>query len=128
MFTSTLEEVRLLKEQEQDQTRYLRQIIPQLEPPYMKLLEEWEIAFAEMVKRAGEKTAKDSRVSNDEITNHAEEKGIAVDRYIHLANEQSNEFVVHLRQLKADSSVIEANPEACEAIDQVIHGIWYIKH
>jgi Fe-Mn family superoxide dismutase len=102
MSKSTLEEVRLLKQQEQEHTRYIRLIVPQLELPFVKLLEEWESAFAETVK-----------VANDDISD---------DRYVRLANEQSMEFIAHLNQLRTDSPTIEANEQARMAIDQIIQG------
>lgn len=102
MSTSTSAEFRLLKLQEQEHTRYLRTIVPQLETPYVKLLEEWESAFAETL-----------RVADADITE---------DPYVLLANEQSKEFITHLNQLRTDSPTIEANEEACMAIDQIIQG------
>jgi Fe-Mn family superoxide dismutase len=128
MFTSTLEEVRVLKQQEQGHTQYIRKIVPQLEHPFVKLLEEWETAFAEMVKRVEDRAKDVQFLDNRDLDNPDTNRGIPVDQYIQLANEQSNEFVVHLRQLKADSPTIEANQEACEAIDQITQGNWYIDH
>ncbi|MEX1031389.1 MAG: Fe-Mn family superoxide dismutase [Paenibacillaceae bacterium] len=128
MFTSTLEEVRILKQHELEHTRYLRQIIPHLEPPYVKLLEQWETAFAETVKGADDGVMDHVSTENGFSANRATKDGNTVDRYIHLANEQSTEFVDHLRQLRADSPTIEASQEACEVIDQITQGSWYVDH
>lgn len=109
MSMSTMDEVRLLKQQEQEHTRYIRLIVPQLELPYVKLLEEWESAFGETVQ------------ASDEV--------ITDDRYVRLANEQSKEFISHLSQLRTDSPTIEANQGVCTVIDQIIQGSQtYIDH
>lgn len=42
----TLEEIRFWKEQEKEHTLVIRALVPDLEPPYVKLLEEWEVTFA----------------------------------------------------------------------------------
>ncbi|KAA8756587.1 DUF2935 domain-containing protein, partial [Paenibacillus sp. UASWS1643] len=42
----TLEEIRFWKEQEKEHTLVIRALVPDLEPPYVKLLEEWEATFA----------------------------------------------------------------------------------
>ena len=102
MSTSTLDEVQIRKQQEQEHIRNLRSIVPQLESPYMKLLEEWEAAFSEVLKVGDE--------------------SIVDDRYIRTANEQSQDFVTHLCQLRVDSPAIEASPEAQLFIDRIIQG------
>jgi len=104
-----MDEVRLLKQQEQEHTRYIRRIVPQLEPPYVNLLEAWESAFAHITK--------------------ATDDDLREDHYVRLANEQSKEFISHLHQLRTDSPTIEANKGACMMIDQIIQGSQnYINH
>ncbi len=41
-----LEEIRFWKEQEKEHTLVIRTLVPDLEPEYVKLLEEWEVAFS----------------------------------------------------------------------------------
>ena len=50
----TLEEVRFWKEQEKEHTLLIRTLVPNLEPSYVKLLEEWEAAFANSERAANQ--------------------------------------------------------------------------
>lgn len=128
MFSSTIEEARLLKQQEQEQVRLLRQLTPQLEIPFVQLLVEWEAAFAEMLQKIDDKASEGGSFGTKASVQRGTPYQYELERYIHSANEQSSEFVVHLRQLKSDSLAIEANHEACELIDQITLGNWYIEH
>ncbi len=96
------EEVRLMNHQHQEHTRSIRLAVPQLEPPFVKLLEEWEAAFAEAAEAA----------NSDDIDEH----------YHRLISEQSKAFTAHLVQLRNDSLAITANQDACTHIDQIIQG------
>lgn len=96
---SITEEIRLLKQQQLEHIRNIRFAVPQLEPPFAKLLEEWESAFTEAAEAA-----------------HTD------DRYHRLIGEQFQAFMNHLVQLRTDSPAIEANREACTLIDQIIQG------
>ncbi len=94
---SITQEIQLLKQQQLEHTRRIRVIVPQLETPYVKLLEEWEAAFAQ--------------VSNADTSDNDQ-----------LLHQQSKTFISHLAQLRTDSQAIESNPEACILIDQIIQG------
>jgi Fe-Mn family superoxide dismutase len=128
MFTSTLEEARLLKQHEQEQAQLLRHITPQLEAPFVQLLKDWEAAFAQMLRNINDKITEDGSIEKKTVVLRSNRNQNETDPHIHQANELSSEFVVHLRQLKADSSAIEASPEACEIIEQITLGNFYIDH
>lgn len=104
----TLEEIRFWKEQEKEHTLVIRALVPDLEPPYVKLLEEWEVTFANS-----------ERVANQLLKQllpgtHPPAPYIVrcIDQLVLAARQQSREFIKQLYVLLEQSAAVQAVPLA----------------
>lgn len=103
-----LEEIRFWKEQEKEHTLVIRALVPDLEPPYVKLLEEWEATFANS-----------ERVANQLLkqllpATHPPAPYIVrcIDQLMSAARQQSREFIKQLYVLLEQSAAVQAVPLA----------------
>lgn len=104
----TLEEIRFWKEQEKEHTLVIRALVPDLEPSYVKLLEEWEATFANS-----------ERVANQLLkqllpATHPPAPYIirCIDQLVLTARQQSREFIKQLYVLLEQSAAVQAIPLA----------------
>ncbi|MFD0672304.1 Fe-Mn family superoxide dismutase [Cohnella sp. GCM10027633] len=98
------------KQREREHAAAVRELIPELEAPYARLLREWEQAFArtrELLQRARQ----DVRAS-EEQADEADRIRLRIPQLVQDALHQSQAFAQHLRLLREHSEAIRALPES----------------
>ncbi|NBI30146.1 Fe-Mn family superoxide dismutase [Chengkuizengella marina] len=98
-----LEEIRFWKMQEKEHTVVIRELAPDLEEQYVKLLQEWEIVFAKMESAAQQWIESIIRSQNQ---NHKLEH---MEQFIESSITQSQQFIKQLYQMMDQSEVIKTN-------------------
>ena len=111
-----LEEIRFWKMQEKEHTTVIRQLVPTLEPQYVKLLEEWEQVFA-----------KTEAISNrwiEAVIRSHETIGPALQNQVHglirTSTAQSREFIRQLFTMMDQSEAVKRTPTADVVIAHII--------
>jgi Fe-Mn family superoxide dismutase len=104
----TLEEIRFWKEQEKEHTLVIRALVPELEPPYVKLLEEWEATF-ENSERVANQLLKQLLPGTHPPAPYMIR---CVDQLVTAARQQSREFIKQLYVLLEQSAAVQAVPLA----------------
>ncbi|MGC5776804.1 Fe-Mn family superoxide dismutase [Paenibacillus pabuli] len=111
-----LEEIRFWKEQEKEHTRIIPALVPELEPSYVKLFEEWEATFANSERTANQllKQLLPGTHPPAPYIIHCIEQLIAA------SCSQSREFIRQLYVLLEQSTAVQAVPLAKLVILHVI--------
>lgn len=111
-----LEEIVFWKMQEKEHTEVIKGIVPNLEEPYVRLLDEWAVVFD-----ATEQTARRLLEASlgPSVTGHA---GIAAEteQLVHTACAQSREFIRQLYALQEASKAVNAQPLAGTVLLHII--------
>ena len=103
-----LEEIRFWKEQEKEHTIVIRALLPDLEPSYVKLLEEWEATFANSEREANQllkQLLPGTHPPAPYITR-------CIEQLIAASCSQSREFIRQLYVLLEQSTAVQAVPLA----------------
>lgn len=110
-----MDEVEFWKQQEQEHTVVIRQITEGLEPTFVKLLEEWEQAFAQTEATAVKYIEAIIR-SNYQLSPPLEQKIIS---FINYSLNQSRKFLTFLNQMTMESKAVRQNPVAQVVINHI---------
>lgn len=111
-----LEEIIFWKNQEKEHTEVIKAIVPRLEEPYVKLLDQWAVVFG-----AAEQAAR--RLLEVSLgAGPAGHTGLAADteQLVHTACGQSREFIRQLYALREASAAVNAQPLAGIVIVHII--------
>lgn len=111
-----LEEIRFWKEQEKEHTLIIRALVPDLEPPYVRLLEEWEAAFANS-ERVANQLLKQLLPATQPPAPYMMR---SIDQLVRTAQHQSREFVKQLYIMLEQSATVRAVPLAQTFILHII--------
>lgn len=111
-----LEEIRFWKMQEKEHTVVIRQLVSNLETPYVQALMEWEPVFAKAEFTAGRWIETIMR-SPAGITPYMQ---MQAEGLMNASVEQSQRFVQQLMYMQAQSAAIQANPTAQVVIQHII--------
>ncbi|MDF9844697.1 MULTISPECIES: Fe-Mn family superoxide dismutase [unclassified Paenibacillus] len=111
-----LEEIIFWKTQEKEHTEVIKGIVPRLEQPYVKLLDEWAVVFG-AAEQAARRLLEVSLESGP-----AGHTGLAADteQLVHTACGQSREFIRQLYALREASAAVNAQPLAGIVIVHII--------
>jgi len=112
----TLEEIRFWKEQEKEHTLIIRTLVPDLEPSYVKLLEEWEAAFANS-ERVANQLIKQLLPATQPPAPYIMR---SIDQLVQTAKHQSKEFIKQLYIMLEQSAAVRAVPLAQTFILHII--------
>lgn len=112
----TLEEIRFWKEQEKEHTLIIRTLVPDLEPSYVKLLEEWEAAFANS-ERVANQLIKQLLPATQSPAPYIMR---SIDQLVQTAKHQSKEFIKQLYIMLEQSAAVRAVPLAQTFILHII--------
>jgi Fe-Mn family superoxide dismutase len=113
-----LEEIIFWKTQEKEHTEVIKGIVPDLEEPYVKLLDEWAVVFD-----ATEQTARRLlEASLAHSAGHAGPAALAAEtgQLVHTACAQSREFIRQLYALRETSTAVKAQPLAGTVLLHII--------
>ncbi len=97
--------------QKQEHAAAIRQLIPELEPPYAQLLRDWEQAFAQtrdVVQQAKQELRGAGKNRSDATY---DTWGVRLPQLVQSALHQSQAFAQHLRLLQAHSDAIRSLPD-----------------
>ncbi|OKP99898.1 Fe-Mn family superoxide dismutase [Paenibacillus sp. P46E] len=108
-----LEEIIFWKKQEQEHTVVIKAIVPQLEEPYVKLLDEWAVVFESTGQAARQLLETSSGCSPAELA-------AAAAPLIQVACAQSREFIRQLYALMEGSAAVKAQPLAGTVLLHII--------
>ncbi|ETT39151.1 Fe-Mn family superoxide dismutase [Paenibacillus sp. FSL H7-0350] len=103
-----LGEIAFWKKQEKEHAEVLIQIIPRLEEPYVKLLEDWAIVFLATEQAAQHLLSTPQAPDTGGPGSPSAEAGLL----LHTACDQSAEFIRHLKAMKEASAAVNAFPLA----------------
>ncbi|MGQ8875236.1 Fe-Mn family superoxide dismutase [Paenibacillus sp. TSA_86.1] len=112
----TLEEIRFWKEQEKEHTLLIRALVPELEPAYVKLLEEWEAAFANSEQVANQLLKQLLPATQPPAPYMMR----CIDQLVSTAQQQSREFIQQLYIMLEQSAAVRAVPLAQTIILHII--------
>ncbi|MBB6023654.1 Fe-Mn family superoxide dismutase [Paenibacillus sp. JGP012] len=112
----TLEEIRFWKGQEKEHTLLIRALVPDLEPAYVKLLEEWEAAFASS-ERAANQLIKQLLPATHPPAPYIMR---CIDQLVSAAQDQSRAFIKQLYVMLEQSAAVRALPLAQTVILHII--------
>ncbi|WP_238650937.1 Fe-Mn family superoxide dismutase [Paenibacillus piscarius] len=111
-----LGEIAFWKNQEKEHAEVLIQIIPRLEEPYVKLLQDWAVVFLATEQAAQSLLALPQTAAPGAPGSQAAETELLV----HTACDQSAEFIRHLKAMKEASAAVNAYPLAGTTISHFI--------
>lgn len=111
-----LEEIRYWKHQERKHTGLIKAVVPELEPDYVKMLDQWAVVFSDTEKAA------------DELLRHilrydgppSPQVLAQVEQLLRASCEQSREFIRQLHGLKENSEAVRKVPLASTVLHHVI--------
>lgn len=114
--TRILEEIVFWKMQEKEHTEVIKAIVPSLEEPYVKLLDEWAVVFG-----ATEQAARQLLEASMEqaVAGHSE-LAYETELLVHTACGQSREFIRQLCALRDNSKAVNAQPLAGTVLLHII--------
>lgn len=111
-----LEEIRFWKLQEMEHTEVIKAIVPGLEAPYVKLLNDWAVVFAETEKAADQLLrqvlSSPSPLSPQLIAQ--------IELLLRVSLEQSKEFIRQLYMIKSNSAAVRQVPLADTVLLHII--------
>lgn len=111
-----LEEIRFWKMQEKEHTVVIRELIPNLEQPYVQLLEQWELVFAQTEAAANkwiEAVIRSNMTISPELWKH-------VEALLQRSTAQSTEFIKQLFGMLERSAAVRSVPTAPTVIQHII--------
>ncbi|WP_313641214.1 Fe-Mn family superoxide dismutase [Paenibacillus sp. FSL K6-0276] len=111
-----LEEIVFWKTQEKEHTEVIKAIVPKLEEPYVKLLDEWAVVFGATEQAAQQllnAALSPSPPNQAELTAETE-------KLLHISCTQSQEFVRQLFAIMESSAAVKAVPLATTVILHII--------
>lgn len=111
-----LEEIRYWKHQERKHTGLIKAVVPDLEPVYVQMLDQWALVFADTEKVADE-------LLRHILSNHAPPSPqvlAQVEQLLRASCEQSREFIRQLHGLKENSEAVQKVPLAGTIVHHVI--------
>lgn len=111
-----LEEIVFWKKQEQEHTAVIKAIIPQLEEPYVKLLDEWAVVFGATEQAAQQLLA----AWLTPATSGQPALAAETEQLLHVACAQSQEFVRQLFAMMEGSAAVKAQPLAGTVLLHII--------
>lgn len=111
-----LEEIRFWKMQEKEHTVVIRELAPNLEPEYVKLLKEWEPVFAR-TEHTAEQWIEAVLRSPGGITPYMKQQ---IEELLRASVLQSNSFISQLCYMMSNSKAVNANPTAQVVIQHII--------
>ncbi|MNO35978.1 Superoxide dismutase [Mn/Fe] [compost metagenome] len=100
-----LEEIVFWKKQELEHTVVIKGVVPQLEPPYVKLLDEWAVVFEATGQAARQLLEASPGCSPAELA-------AGTEQLLQVACAQSREFIRQLYALMEGSASVKAQPLA----------------
>lgn len=111
-----LEEIRFWKQQEMEHTEVIKAIVPRLEAPYVKLLNDWAVVFGETEKAADQLLAQvlasPGPLSPQLIAQ--------IELLLRVSLEQSKEFIRQLYMMKSNSAAVQQIPLADTVLLHII--------
>ncbi|WP_106768940.1 Fe-Mn family superoxide dismutase [Paenibacillus faecalis] len=111
-----LEEIRFWKQQEMEHTEVIKAIVPGLEAPYVKLLNDWAVVFGETEKAAdqllNQVLSSSGPLSPQLITQ--------IEQLLRVSLEQSKEFIRQLYMMKNSSNAVQQIPLADTVLLHII--------
>ncbi|PYI50678.1 Fe-Mn family superoxide dismutase [Paenibacillus flagellatus] len=111
-----LEEIRFWKMQEKEHTVVIRELVPNLEPPYVARLQQWEGVFAQTEAAANqwiEAVIRSGGTVGPELWRH-------VNALLRTSAAQSNEFVKQLFAMLQQSAAVRAVATAPTVVQHII--------
>lgn len=99
-----LEEIRFWKMKEKEASYVIRQMVPNLESQFVRLMQEWENVFAQAEEAAHKHI--ENRLHHPKTTSKISQN---INELIHLSTVQSQEFVKQLYQMMEHSRRIRGN-------------------
>lgn len=111
-----LEEIRYWKHQERKHIGLIKAVVPDLEPVYVQMLDQWALVFADTEKVADE-------LLRHILSNHAPPSPqvlAQVEQLLRASCEQSREFIRQLHGLKENSEAVQKVPLAGTIVHHVI--------
>lgn len=111
-----LDEAEFWKLQEAEHTVVIRELVPNLEAPYIEALEEWEAALKEThqkVVRFIESVIRSAYYISSSLQKQVLE-------LVSFCLKQSLQFIELCRQIKNNSAAVNANPTAKVVLDHII--------
>ncbi|TYP70607.1 Fe-Mn family superoxide dismutase [Paenibacillus methanolicus] len=111
-----LEEIRFWKTQEEEHTVVIREIAPNLEPPYVALLQAWEPVFARTAQMA-DKLLAALVPQSAHLPPVCREQ---VDALLRVSAEQSKRFIEQLHRMIKESAAIASSPVAVTVVHHII--------
>lgn len=112
-----LEEIRFWKEQEKEHTDVIKAIVPTLEPPYVKLLDDWSKVFEETEKAANDLLQHTLQVQHNQLHPELLKQ---IERLLDASFRQSREWVRQLYIVLDQSAAVKAIPLAKVVILHII--------
>lgn len=111
-----LEEIRFWKTQEREHTQVIRALTPNLEPEYVKLMEQWEAVLAK------------TEYTSQQLIEAVIRSSVGVSPYLHsqviqllnVSMVESQKFVNHLEHMLNHSAAIKGNPTAPVVVQHII--------
>ncbi|MFE4713693.1 Fe-Mn family superoxide dismutase [Paenibacillus sp. NPDC056722] len=112
-----LEEIVFWKTQEKEHTEVIKAIVPKLEQPYVKLLDEWAVVFG-----ATEEAARHLLESALSAPAHGDQWALIneTEQLLRVASAQSTEFIRQLYAIMEGSAAIKAVPLATIVLLHII--------
>lgn len=111
-----LEEIVFWKTQEKEHTEVIKAIIPQLETPYVKLMDEWAVVFGateEAARRLLEASLAPAAAGQTGLPAETEQ-------LLHTSCAQSREFIRQLYAMSEASAAVKAQPLAVTVLLHII--------
>lgn len=111
-----LEEIRYWKHQERKHIGLIKAVVPDLEPVYVKMLDQWALVFADTEKAADE-------LLRHILSYHAPPSPqilAQIEQLLRASCEQSREFIRQLHGLKENSEAVQKMPLAGTVVHHVI--------
>ncbi|MBD0383546.1 Fe-Mn family superoxide dismutase [Paenibacillus sedimenti] len=111
-----LEEIRFWKMQEKEHTIVIRELVPNLESPYVALLQQWENVFAQ-TEAAANRWIEAVIRSNEKVSH---ELWRNVEALLQTSTAQSREFVKQLFSMLEQSVAVRSVPTAPTVVQHII--------
>jgi len=111
-----LDEAEFWKHQEEEHTVVIRELIPNLEQPFVDALHKWEAALSEThqyVVRYIESVVRSASYVPEQLTH-------SVLQLVEFCLQQSEEFIRLCRQIKMESVPVKDNPIAVSVLNHII--------
>lgn len=111
-----LEEIRYWKHQERKHTVFIKAAVPDLEPDYVKMLDQWADVFSDTEKAADELL----RYILSHQTPPSPQMFAQIEQLLHASCEQSRAFIRQLYGMKEHSEAVHKIPLATTVLLHII--------